>query len=106
MLERRLEDSVLVSFTGDEEDDSDGAKQVMRYLESLKKRVITVTLDVTFDLESEEDEERTTFQYASYTIDNLCSNTDEKIAKGLFHTANELGIPFMVTRRMAKRIIL
>ncbi len=103
MLEQRLEDNVLVSFTGDEEDDSDGAKQVMKYLENLKKKVIAVTLDVTFDLETEEDEERTTYQYASYTIDNLCNNTNEKIAKNLFQTANELGIPFMVTRAYGKK---
>jgi antitoxin component of RelBE/YafQ-DinJ toxin-antitoxin module len=98
MLEKRFSDNVLISFTGDEEEDSNGAKQVIEFLANMKKKVIAIALDVTFDLMSEKKEEITTFKNASYTIDNLCCNTSEIIAKTLFDIAKEMQIPFMVTR--------
>lgn len=48
MLEGSLPENVVIAFTGDEEDDSQGAQQVVRYLEGLQKTpVATIVLDVT-----------------------------------------------------------
>lgn len=98
MLENKLAENIVIAFTGDEEVDSRGAKQVIGLLGKNQKKVIAISLDVTFDLESEEDDKMTTYDYASYTIDNLCKNTKKSIAKLLFDIANELKIPYMVTR--------
>ena len=98
MLENRFADNVLIAFTGNEEQDSKGAKQVIKFLKKNGRKVIAISLDVTFDLENEEKNGLTTYGYASYTIDNLCRNTTEKTAKSLFEMADKLKIPFMVTR--------
>lgn len=98
MLEKQFSDHVLVAFTGDEEINSNGAKQVMEVLEKENKKVIAIALDVTYDIEGEYDKNISTYDYASYTIDNLCCNTKRKYAKSLFGVAKELNIPFMVTR--------
>lgn len=97
MLENRFEDNVVIAFTGDEEENQEGAKQAIEYLQVREKKVVAIALDVTFDLESEK-EDYTTYKNASYTIDNLCLNTDEQIVRSLFDIAKNLGVPFMVTR--------
>ncbi|MBQ7501862.1 M20/M25/M40 family metallo-hydrolase [bacterium] len=48
MLNDRLPDNVVVAFTGDEEEESRGAKQVCRYLQGLKQKIAAAAvLDVT-----------------------------------------------------------
>lgn len=98
MLENRFSKNVVISFTGDEEESSNGAKQVIEYLEKIRKKVIAISLDVTFDLKSESDDEITTYNNSSYTIDNLCSNTLETVAKALLDCADKMDIPYMITR--------
>lgn len=97
MLENMFSDNVLIAFTGDEEETQNGAKQVIGYLEKENKKVIAISLDVTFDLISEKGD-ISTYKDASYTIDNVCKNSNERIIQVLFKIANDLGIPFMVTR--------
>ena len=98
MLEERLDDNVLIAFTGDEEEDSNGARQAIKFLKKKEKKVIGIALDATLNIESEYDDNISTYDYASYTIDNLCENTKKTIAKALFKVADDLNIPYMVTR--------
>ncbi len=97
MIENKLKGNVLIAFTGDEEENSGGARQVIEFLDKNNKQVIAIALDATYDLESEHGN-KTTYNDASYTIDNLCRNTEENIVDDLFATANRLSIPYMVTR--------
>ena len=99
MLENRLSDNTVVAFTGDEEGHDNGAKQVRKLLNG--KRYIAIALDVTFNLESE-DNSITTYKDVSYTIDNICSVSSEEIVKKLFRYANEKHIRYMVTRASGK----
>lgn len=101
MLENELSENVIVAFTGDEEEGCKGAKKVSKYLENEGKKYIAIALDITFDLESEPDKNghtNNTYEYASYTIDNIHKNSDEKIVEKLFDIAKKMEIRFMVTR--------
>lgn len=47
MIEDCLPDNVMIAFTGDEERDSCGARQLAKYLKKLEKRPLIIVLDVT-----------------------------------------------------------
>lgn len=69
MLENRLPDNVLVAFTGDEEEDSRGAVQLVRDLSRVgKKPAVVAVLDVT-DMGWEE--------AADFTIENNFWTADQ-----------------------------
>lgn len=77
MLRGELPDNVIVAFTGDEEDDSNGAKQVVAYLSGEKKiPAATIVLDVT-DMGWDDN--------ALFTVEN--NFWDDSLGKRIIHAA-------------------
>ena len=83
MLQGELPDNVLVAFTGDEEDDSQGAKQVCRYFQSKRRKIAcAVVLDATNDGWK---------QQADFTIENLFWNNDSAFGETVIEMAEQTG---------------
>ncbi len=61
MIENKLNENIVIAFTGDEEEESTGAYDVIDFLENSGKKVFSVVLDVT-DMGWDEK--------ASFTIEN------------------------------------
>ena len=84
MLEGKLPENVIIAFTGDEEDESRGARQVVRYLEGLQRTpVATIVLDVT-DMGWE--------QAAPFTVENNFFSIDlgEKVVEHGYYSVVKL----------------
>lgn len=65
MLQNRLHPQVLVAFTGNEEEDSLGASQIVEFLQQRDSLFLNMELVITLDL-TEED-----FEKSDFTIENL-----------------------------------
>ena len=92
MKEGTLPEAVIVAFTGDEEIESGGAKEVAKYRKKKNKKFQAVVLDVT-DAGWEED--------ADFTVENNFWN--KKTGQRVCDTADELGYPWLFVPKKRKK---
>lgn len=84
MKEGTLPEEVIVAFTGDEENESGGVKEVTKYLKKKNKEFQAIVLDVT-DFGWKEG--------ADFTVENNFWN--KKTGQRVCDTADELGYPWL-----------
>ena len=78
MLETKLRENVLIAFTGDEEDDATGARDVTAFLRSKGCDFSTIVLDVT----------NMGYEDAHFTVEN--NFWEDELGKAIIHICEEV----------------
>lgn len=96
MLQGELPDNVLVAFTGDEEDDNRGARQVCRFFHAKQRKIAcAVVLDATNDGWDRQ---------ADFTIENIFWRHDGAFGEKVIETAERTGKRWFLVPESVSRI--